>query len=246
VTIVRSEADALSRDEGAVLHVNGAALIADVSGALWWPAEALLAVADLHLEKGSAFARRGTLLPPYDTAATLARLADAITHYRPQRLICLGDSFHDRSAAGRLSHSDAAALARLVGACDWIWICGNHDPAPPAGLGGRTAAAWNQAALQFRHEATAGPAAGEISGHFHPKAAIARHGKRAGGRCFVTDGRRLILPAFGAYAGGLDVLDPAIAGLFAGGRFDAHVIGRERLHRLTSSQLARDAGGATW
>lgn len=227
------------------LRVNGAALVADISGALWWPGERLLAVADLHLEKGSAFARRGALLPPYDTAATIARLGAAIARYRPQRLVCLGDSFHDRGAAGRLPPADAAALAGMVGACDWIWVRGNHDPAPPAGLGGRTVPEWVQGALLFRHEAVAAPAAGEVSGHFHPKAGIARRGKRAGGRCFVSDGRRLILPAFGAYAGGLDVLDPAIAGLFPDGRFEAHVIGRERLHRLTSAQLVRDAAAPT-
>jgi uncharacterized protein len=223
------------------LRVNGVTLVADITGALWWPQASLLAVADLHLEKGSGFARRGTLLPPYDTAATLRRLDELIARFRPERIVCLGDSFHDRSAAGRLSGDDAALLARLTAACDWIWIRGNHDPVPPDGLGGRTEVEWTHAALLFRHQAAAGTAAGEVSGHFHPKATIARRGARAGGRCFVTDGRRLIMPAFGAYAGGLDALDPAIACLFPGGRFEAHVIGRARLHRLTSRQLLRDS-----
>jgi DNA ligase-associated metallophosphoesterase len=240
MTTFGSPPAAAVRGAGAALCVNGATLAADVSGALWWPAERLLAVADLHLEKGSSFARRGTLLPPYDSAATLARLQAAVERYRPQRLICLGDSFHDRHASARLAEGDVAVLRMLTQACDWIWIRGNHDPAPPAGLGGRTGASWTQGALLFRHAAVRGAAPGEVSGHLHPKATIARHGKRLGGRCFVTDGARLILPAFGSYAGGLDVLDPAIAGLFPDGRFEVHVVGRERLHRLTAAQLMRD------
>lgn len=218
--------------------LNGAELVADASGALYWPAQATLIVADLHLEKGSGFAQRhGTLLPPYDSAETLRTLARAIARYAPGRVLCLGDSFHDRHAASRLRAADSEALEALIGSLEWIWIAGNHDPAPPEDLGGRVETDVAIGPLMFRHEAKAGARPGEISGHFHPKASVATRGRRVSARCFVEDGIRMILPAFGAYTGGLDIRDPAIRQHF-GRRFQAHVIGRERVHRFSSAQLA--------
>ncbi len=231
-----------TNDGAAHFHLNGAALVADLSGALWWPARRTVVVADLHLEKGSGFARRGSLLPPYDTRTTLERLGDTLARLEPERVICLGDSFHDEAAAERMTTGDGAALARLAAAHDWIWICGNHDPTPPARWGGRAAAEIVDGPLVFRHEALAGRVAGEVSGHFHPVAGLSVRGRHVGGRCFAVGRRRVILPAFGAYAGGLDVLDPAIAGLLRDG-FRTYVIGRTRLHRLTAAQLR---GGVNW
>src|SRR5437868_2117044 len=132
--------------------VAGVALRADCLGALYWPEEGLLVVADLHLEKGSSFARRGTLLPPYDTAATLAALARLIARYAPRTVAALGDSFHDGGGPARLSASDRAALAVLQRGRDWIWIAGNHDPDPAEGIGGMFAAVVSVGALTFRHE----------------------------------------------------------------------------------------------
>jgi DNA ligase-associated metallophosphoesterase len=219
------------------LRLNGVELLADISGALVWPARRLLAVADLHLEKGSAFASRGRLLPPYDTAATLAALAATIDVHRPETVVCLGDSFHDTHGAGRLGKADARLLSGMVGALDWIWIAGNHDPATPASLGGRRMPEHRLGPLVFRHMAETGPVAGEVSGHFHPKANFNWRGRRIGGRCFIGDARRLILPAFGAYAGGLDVRDSAIAGLF-GPAARIHILGRAKLHSFSASQIA--------
>lgn len=219
--------------------LNRTELLAEPSGALYWPARATLVVADLHLEKGSSFARRGQLLPPYDSRTTLSRLTDAIRHRQPSRVICLGDSFHDGEAAGRLSAEDAAAIRRLTAACDWIWVAGNHDPTPPGNLGGRVVPdALTDGALVFRHEALDRPAPGEVSGHYHPKAAITQRGRRLSARCFVEDGARLILPAFGAYTGGLNVLDPAIAGLYRDG-FRAHLLGPRKVHSFPRSRLLR-------
>ena len=231
---------------GSAIALNGADLEADPSGALLWRERKVLVVADLHLEKGSGFARSGTLLPPYDSAATLARLAAAIGAHDPERVICLGDSFHDGDAPLRLGKNDENALRALTASVDWIWIAGNHDPAPPLALGGRMASELVLGPLLFRHQARSAAdtlarpqaAHGEVSGHFHPKAWIKTRGRRVGGRCFVEDGRRLILPAFGAYAGGLDALDPAIAGLM-GSDFAVHLIGRDRVHRFARGQLAR-------
>lgn len=224
---VASESPAPSADQSPI-EVNGAQLIGDLSGALYWPARRLLVVADLHLEKGSSYAASGQLLPPYDTTATLERLAAACRRYAPARVLCLGDSFHDGEASERLATEDRARIEALTGAYDWIWLCGNHDPEPPADWGGRVESELVEGPLVFRHEALDGrPAAGEVSGHFHPKASVKVRFRRLTARCFVTDSRRLILPAFGAFTGGLNVLEPAIAGLFPRG-FEAHLLGRRQ------------------
>lgn len=213
------------------LTVNGATLVPEPSGALWWPDRELLVVADLHLEKGSAFASRGQLLPPYDTATTLERLAEAVRRRQPRRLVCLGDSFHDPEAAERLAPEARNRIRALTAALDWVWVAGNHDPAPPAGLGGRVAGELVEGGLVFRHEAVATRAAGELSGHFHPKARVRLRARGFSGRCFVGDGRRLVLPAFGAFAGGLDVLSPAIRRLFPDG-FEVALLGRRAVYRF--------------
>lgn len=223
---------------GAVpINLGDHLVMADPSGALWWPAEGTLTVADLHLEKGSAFAERGQLLPPYDTRSTLDRLARLLGHYAPARVVCLGDSFHDRGAEGRMSAQDCRRLAGLTAGCDWVWVTGNHDPAPPAGVGGRPAGEIDIAGVTLRHCAVAHETGCEISGHFHPKARVDTKSRRISRACFVEDGRRLILPAFGAYTGGLNVLDPAIRVLL-GGLYRVHLVGRARIYSFPS------AGGA--
>ena len=224
--------------EPLALDFAGAPLLALAEGALFWPEERTLIVADLHLEKGSSFARRGVMLPPYDTRATLERLLDIVERYRASRLICLGDSFHDGEAPARLDERDRALLAALAAGRDLVWIAGNHDPAPPDGLGGRTVAgALRLGPLTFRHVAEPLFAAGEVSGHFHPKASVDVRGRRLSGRCFVGDAQRLVLPAFGAYAGGLDVFDPALRALFPG-EFQVHLLARDRISALPHARLA--------
>jgi DNA ligase-associated metallophosphoesterase len=220
--------------------VAGATLLADPAGALYWPDEQLLVVADLHLEKGSAFARRGVLLPPYDTAATLARLARLIERYAPRVLIALGDSFHDGHGPSRISGADRAALKALQRGRDWMWIAGNHDPDLPDGLGGRFADILAFGPLTFRHEPSESAADGEIAGHLHPVARVARRGRAVSRRCFAGDGRRLVMPAFGAYAGGLNVRDRAIFGLFGTLAFTAHMLGAQRLFAIAAERCLPD------
>lgn len=221
--------------------LNGVSLVADLSGALWWPERRWLVVADLHLEKGSAFARKGQFLPPYDTAMTLERLEAACARLAPVRVVCLGDSFHDRTAAERVGAAEGRRIAALAAAHDWVWIAGNHDPAPPEGWGGTVCAELDEGGLLFRHEAAVPlDRPGEVSGHYHPKAAVSTRGRRVSARCFACDGRRLVLPAFGSYAGGLNVLDPAIRGLFHQG-FQVWMLGQEKLHRLPAARLAPEA-----
>lgn len=217
------------------LSVAGAALVATPDGALVWPQESLLVVADLHFEKGSAFAERRIFLPPYDTAATLARLARLIARHAPRRLVFLGDTFHDRRAGERIAAGDREMLAGLIARRETVFIAGNHDPVAPAGFGGDAAAELAMGPLVFRHEPVAGPAPGEIAGHLHPVARVAARGRSLRRRCFVGDGERLVLPALGAYTGGLNVRDPAFHPLFARG-FTAHVMGDDRVFAFPRSR----------
>jgi len=208
--------------------------VADFSGALFWEEQSLLVVSDLHLEKGSSFASRGVLLPPYDTVATLSRLAAVIARHDPRQVIALGDSFHDREAHARLSEPDREALAALQMRRNWIWIAGNHDPALPANLGGLVATEVAIGPIVFRHEPTG--ASGEIAGHLHPKARVPTRGRSIERRCFASDGERAVMPAFGAYTGGLSVRDRAFARIFGSPGFMAHVLGDNRVHAFAASR----------
>jgi DNA ligase-associated metallophosphoesterase len=224
----------------ATLTLAGQVLVADPAGAIYWPARSLLAVADLHLEKGSSFAERRILLPPYDTAATLARMAKLIARYAPETVVALGDSFHDRGGASRLDGKDRASLVAMQRGRDWIWIAGNHDPEPPADVGGRAMDALTLDGLTFRHLPAAGAAHGEIAGHLHPVARVVGHGRAVSRRCFATDGSRMVLPAFGAYAGGLNVRDRAFASVFDSLGFTAHLLGERRVYAVTARQCLPD------
>jgi len=214
---------------------------ADMTGALYWPGEAALIVADLHLEKGSAFAAKGQLLPPYDTHATLERLAEAIDLYNPGAVVALGDSLHDNGAAGRMSEENLEILALLRENRDWIWVTGNHDPTIPERLGGVVMDEITVEGITLRHAPRAGRVTHEIAGHMHPAALLFMHGFSFRRRCFVGNGRRLILPAFGAYAGGLNVLDAAFEPLFGADGLSVWMLGQEGLYPVASRLLRDDA-----
>jgi hypothetical protein len=186
-------------------------------GGLFLTASRTLIVSDLHLEKGSAFARRGQMLPPYDTRSTLQRLADLMARLQPTTVVSLGDTFHDRGAYARMDAADIDRLDQLSGAAQWVWIVGNHDPDVPGGLKGEAAAEWRVGALTLRHEPEEGPATGEVAGHLHPCAKVSGRGRAVRARCFATDGLRLVMPAFGAFTGGLNLQDEAFAAVFPNG-----------------------------
>ncbi|MDK9697288.1 MAG: ligase-associated DNA damage response endonuclease PdeM [Siculibacillus sp.] len=234
------------RTPGDAIRLLDEELVALASGGAWWPAERTLIVADLHFEKGSSFARRGALIPPYDTAATLHRLAAAIAATDPVRVISLGDAFHDGFGPERMSEEDRARLAALRSGREWIWIAGNHDSEARGDVGGVRVEEIAIGALTFRHEPRRG-ATGEIAGHLHPAARVRVAAGTVRRHCFAGDGRRLILPAFGAYAGGLDVTGRAFAGLFETARLTVHLIGEERVHRFPAESIvgARISPGGT-
>jgi len=222
---------------GCRMDLNGQAVVARVSGALWLPDDRVLAAGDLHLEKGSAYGTRGQLLPPYDTAVTLDRLTAEIEALAPDRVILMGDSFHDRGAVARLSDVAVARLTQLAQRAPLIWLSGNHDPDPPEGLAGEVAHEVGLGTLILTHEPSPQPVDGEVAGHLHPVATVRGYGARVRRRCFLTDGRRMILPAFGAYAGGLNVTDPVFKNLFETPP-TALVTGEEQIHALPPDRLA--------
>jgi len=191
---------------------HGAALVALASGALHWPRERLLVVSDLHFGKPGRIARRGgSLLPPYATQDTLLRLEMVVEQTAATTLIALGDSFDDLQAAEDLPEPERLWLTRLMAGRRWVWIAGNHDPAPQ-GLGGSHLASFRHLGLTFRHMAEPG-ATGEVTGHYHPKARLSAQGHGAARPCFLLDGARVILPAFGTYTGGLHSDAPVLAAL---------------------------------
>lgn len=225
---------------GADILINGELCHLDPRGVLYLPAHRVLVVSDLHLEKGSSFARRGMMLPPYDTLTTLALLVQIVETYQPLCIISLGDSFHDRHGSTRLPCQAREMLQQMMHARQWIWIEGNHDPLRPSDLEGEGMAQFQLGQLIFRHEPRNTAALGEVAGHLHPGARVVRQGRSLRRSCFVSDGRRLIMPAFGAYTGSLNVLDKAFNGLFEPLDFHAYLRGDTRVFTIHQRFLRAD------
>ena len=228
----------LAESEGNLIVLAGVPLLADPRGALYWQEHGLLVVADLHLEKGSSFAARGQLLPPYDTASTLAHLSHVIADYRPRCVVALGDSFHDGGGPARLGDDDRESLRIMQGGREWIWLTGNHDPEPADGIGGTFTESLTLGPLTFRHLPSDTP--GEVSGHLHPVARISHRGRAVSRRCFAADKNRMVMPAFGAFTGGLNVRDAAFADLFGTLAFTAHLLGDGRLYSFAAKRCLPD------
>ena len=226
------------------IQINGETIGLHESGILWWPDQSVMVVSDMHLEKGSSYARRGMMLPPYDTGMTLERLAAAIDTFDPACVISLGDSFHDTDGSDRLPPVYRAMLTSLQLNRDWIWVTGNHDPIAPVLLCGETVDEISIGPLTFRHEplqkTDRDVIAGEICGHLHPAARVRRYGRSIRRACFATDGYRLVMPAFGALTGGLNVNDPAFHLVFRRRQFSVFMLGNDRLYPFTASRLIED------
>jgi DNA ligase-associated metallophosphoesterase len=224
----------------APIELLGHAFLPIAAGALYWEAEDTLIVADLHLEKGAAFAAKGMMLPPYDTRDTLERLATCLETFDPSRVVALGDSFHRSELAGRLDPGDLEQLIALQHGRDWYWILGNHDPVLPESIGGFVCRSLSIGGVTLCHQPSLGRQAAEIAGHLHPVARIARRGEVIRRKCFAADGQRLVMPAFGAYAGGLNVLDEAFGPLFLWQQVKAWMTGKSGVYPMQVSMLLPD------
>lgn len=230
---------ALKREQAAdmpvMIDIAGERLVADTTGALFCETRRALLVADLHLEKGSSYARTRQFVPPYDTIATLNRLTALVARRAPSAIYFLGDAFHDAFAGERLPPEAIAAISALGAGRTLVWIAGNHDPAPPAMLPGERTDEAGLGALVLRHIPSRRAATGEIAGHLHPVARVATRAATVRRPCFISDGSRAILPAFGAYTGGLSVRDPAIADLFGPARY--HVLSERRVLPIAPERI---------
>lgn len=221
--------------ETAILRFAGHIFQPLSSGALYWPAQRLLLVADLHLEKFSSYARSGQLLPPYDTALTLKRLRADLAATGAARVVALGDSFHRDEGVAGLSDINRAAIDALTDMAEWTWLSGNHDPAPHA-LGGVCRGELALAGLTLVHEPRRG-ANGLVAGHLHPAARVVINGRSTRRPCFVHDNRTLLLPAYGASTGSLNILGPAFFGLFHLPALEVTMLGRDRLYPVSPKRL---------
>ncbi|MFS3136382.1 ligase-associated DNA damage response endonuclease PdeM [Gluconacetobacter sacchari] len=220
------------RGDGATIMLGREELVLLPQKAVYWPAERMLIVADMHLEKATARREAGILLPPYDTHETLARLLDLVRTLRPETVLALGDSFHDAGSVERLDTHARERLAALAGLTRTIWLVGNHDPELPSTLPGTVVPSFARRTVTFRHVPSSAANVRELAGHLHPKARIRAGGHAMARPCFVVGGGRVILPAFGAYTGGLDVTMPPIRSLFPRGA-DLYVPCRDGLVRLS-------------
>ena len=217
--------------------IAGVEAVCDPLGALYLPDTRLLVVSALPLDKGAAFARRGMMLPPYDTLATLKVLEAVINRHDPAIVVSLGDNFHDRIGSAHLPGIFRTKITELARGREWIWINGNHDPDGTVDLPGQSADELHHAGLAFRHEPSLISPAGEIAGHLHPAATVIRREKAVRRRCFATDGRRLLMPAFGIMTGGLDLRHKAMTGLFDRQNLVAHMLGRDRIYSVRFANL---------
>jgi len=206
-----------------------------LSGGLFWRAESMLLVADLHFEKFSSFARRGYMLPPYDTSLTLKRLESDLEQTGAERVVALGDSFHRDEGTETLLDADRLRLMALLGKSHWTWISGNHDPSPHT-LGGVCVASLEHRGLTLTHEPKRG-ALGVVAGHLHPAATVVANGSGTRRPCFVHDNRTMLLPAYGSGAGSMNILGPAFAGLFDHRALEVVMLGRNRLYPVSTKRL---------
>ena len=214
------------------IALNGVAALCDPMGALFLPDLRVLVVSYLHLEKGAAFARRGMMLPPYDTLATLTLLDALITRHDPRIVVSLGDNFHDRQGSALMPVEFRLRIETMARGREWIWINGNHDPDGVVALPGQSVDELHINGLSFRHEPRPGACLGEVAGHLHPAATVRRREKSVRRPCFATDGQRLLMPAFGVLTGGLDLSHKAFTPYFDRKAVTAHLLGKDRIYSV--------------
>ena len=221
----------------AAITLNGVHAECDPGGALWLPDWDALVVSDLHFEKASHFAEAGYFVPPYDTGKTLDTLEAMVAHRRPALIVSLGDAFHDPRGPGRMTLPNRRRLEALQQNRDWVWISGNHDPEPIEGLEGESVDVLRLGALTFVHEPTEGAAPGEVAGHLHPIARLGRGRRGVRRPCFACDGDRMVMPAIGAFTGGLNVCAAPFRPLFDRDRLIAHMLGDGRVYSVSAAAI---------
>jgi len=220
------------------ISLNGLDFIPDLSGALFVPEFKALLIADLHLEKASNMARRGVHLPPYDTRASLMQLEAVIAQTQPEQLIFLGDSFHDDGARERIDGADLARLRAISERAATVWITGNHDPHPPTDVGGSIAHEVVLGGVTLRHEPKKlGAEDFEIAGHLHPGSAVSQRGRNIHCKCFIADGRRLVMPAFGSFTGGLSISSPPFKNLFLEKNFHVWMLSQRAIYKFPAKRV---------
>ena len=239
-SVVADVADATDEARKALIAFAGERFVPTVCGALFWPAEATLIVSDLHLEKGRALAARGCLVPPYDSASTLARLARVISQHAPARVIALGDSFHDERSATRIAPEMLVELHALQRGREWLWILGNHDPSLPDCLDGERCNDTTIRGLTLTHEPRPAPVRPQIAGHLHPVARLRTRAAHIRRRCFISGDATLILPAYGAYTGGLNVRSAAFERVLGDTPPSVWMMGAHNVYRVPSRRLLRE------
>lgn len=218
--------------------LHGQSVILDPAGAIYLPDHGLLCVSDLHLEKGAAYARRGQMLPPWDTFATLKILGAVMARHNPRIVVSLGDNFHDRRGSAEMPELGRMLIRDMAAGREWIWIVGNHDPDGVVDLPGTSLETLTYGGLTFRHDPLRDAGAGEVAGHLHPSAVVVRRERGVRRPCFATDGRRMIMPSFGVMTGGLDIRHKAFTGLFEKTQLVAHMLGQGRVHSISYSRLS--------
>ncbi len=212
-------------------------LILDANGILFWPKYDLIVFSDLHLEKGSFLSQFANPLPRFDSSETIKRMLRICEQYRPQSVICLGDSFHDGNALNRMEVSDLQELNSLIKLIsNWHWVLGNHDPEIPEMVKGNRDKTVHVNNLLFVHEpekiSTIDGVDGQVIGHYHPKSSHKIANRKLTGKSFVCSDDILLMPAFGKYTGGLDIKDKVFDSVYKRKNAQTYMTFNRRIYML--------------
>lgn len=235
----RNTVEILQDTRASRILLGGRSFVADPTGALYWPAENTLVVADLHLATCSYLEGDDVVLPPYDTASAFEKLEDAIDRYDPDRVVALGNSFGGFSSEG-LSQHQSDWLQDMMEGREWYWVMSADHAMPPEALGGTAVPHLMLGGVKFRADPVRAPVANEIAGGLHPVAQVSHYGHPVRGRCFVTNGMRMILPSLGDYSLGQNVLSSSFDPLLSQGGLYVWFISQERVYPVASPQLIED------
>ena len=170
--------------------------------ALFWEAEKILILSDLHIGKSAHFRKHGIAISSEVLATDLKKLADLINHFQPEKVVIVGDLFH----AGYNSDLEVFKKWRLQFQQEFILIRGNHDKMKCEvydDLGIECEDEFlEMAPFTFIHD----PKKLEenkfyISGHIHPGFVLKTKNERLRLPCFAVSEQQIVLPAFSQFTG---------------------------------------------